>query len=225
MDNALICDLISNMLGFGMRDAALSACNQINHSKWTDEDRVKFLVIARNFGEDFVLSIIRRFRDIEWGDFCLLQYYCSDAAPKDSAERGLAVADRVVKVARFASDGYWMQAGLFCAVAKYNEAIGAYLNSNKQPDNLFRISDCYVVMRKKEEAVGQLTEIENYFKPVASRAGLQIANVYFGFGDDKQGIAALRAVMKKYPGSRESNTAHIGLERRKKEMGGGLDAD
>jgi TolA-binding protein len=118
-----------------------------------------------------------------------------------------------------------MQAGLFSGIRKYNEAIGAYLNSNKQPESLFRISDCYVALRNKEEAVGQLTEIENFFKPVASRAALQIANVYFGFGDDKQGIAALRAVMKKYPGSRESNPAHIELERRGVKMSGGTDAD
>jgi TolA-binding protein len=70
-----------------------------------------------------------------------------------------------------------------------------------------------------------LTEIENFFPNSAAEAALKIAFVCQNFGDEKGCVAALRAVMKKYPKTGQSNTAHIELERRGKGMGGGIDAD
>ena len=106
-----------------------------------------------------------------------------------------------------------------------DDAIKAYRVTNREPDSLFRIADCMRRQKKSTEAIAQLKEIEGFFAPQAPEAALRIAWIYRDNKEEKQFIAALRGILKKYPRSGQSNTAHLELERRGVKMGGGVDAD
>jgi hypothetical protein len=80
-------------------------------------------------------------------------------------------------------------------------------------------------MGKLANAVAQLKEIENFFENVAPKAALTIAQIYQAAGKKVEEVGALRGVMKKYPKSGESNTAHERLEALGIKIGGGVDAD
>ena len=75
-----------------------------------------------------------------------------------------------------------------------------------------------------EQAVAQLREVEAFFKDHAAEAALRIARLYQHAGKKKLCVAALRGVLKKYPESGQSSTAHQELERLGIKMGGGVDA-
>ena len=73
--------------------------------------------------------------------------------------------------------------------------------------------------------MAQLREVEGFFQKEAPEAGMRIAAAYRDTGDQKQYIAALRGVMKKYPASGQSSEAHQELERLGVKIGGGVDAE
>lgn len=223
MGNGLIVRLIDALLSGQRLDMARSACDRIDHSKWTDDDRLNFLVRVAKLDERLTLSVCKKMRDRDLGNFRLLKYYAGDeyGFKPDKLDKALPIAAEVVKVPRYASEGYWIQAQLLQGARRYEEAIESYINSQQEPDSLFAVASCYVAMRKRDEALTQLTQIENYFKEYAPQAALEMANVHRAFGDKDSEIAALRNVMKKYPTSGASNPAHIRLEAYDVKMGGG----
>ncbi|MEI6108152.1 MAG: hypothetical protein WCR49_14215, partial [Opitutae bacterium] len=77
---------------------------------------------------------------------------------------------------------------------------------------------------QKDQAIGELRGVEKFFAGSAPRAALRIAYVYQAWKEQANFIGALRDIMKKYPGSGESNTAHIELERLGIGSGGTTDA-
>ena len=107
----------------------------------------------------------------------------------------------------------------------YKEALAQYQAADNPPATLYNIVDCYLKMRMRDMAIGQLQEIENYFVKEAPRAALQIAYIYRDAGDKARYIGCLRQILKKYPGSAQSSRAHLDLEKLGVKMGGGIDAD
>jgi TolA-binding protein len=97
--------------------------------------------------------------------------------------------------------------------------------ADNPPHNLYRIADCFASQGKLDQAVGQLREIENFFKNNASDAALRIAYLYRDAGKRDLYVASLRNVLKKYPKSGESSRAHEELEKLGERIGGGVDAD
>lgn len=169
---------------------------------------------------DLVRDICMSFDDKELGQMELLRFY---HGRKDAA-LGIPVADQLLRSARFAKDALWLKAQLLHATRQFPQAIAVYQQCDNPPDNLWAIADCYAKQDQLERAVAQLREIEAFFKPHAPEAALRIANLYREAGKAPQHIAALRMVLKKYPESAQSSTAHHELERLGVKMGGGVDA-
>ena len=81
-------------------------------------------------------------------------------------------------------------------------------------------------MGNLKAAIQQLREVEAFFKNHAPDAALRIAHLYRSAGMKTEQIAALRAVLTKYPRSSQSSSAHQELERMGiKRIKGGVDAD
>jgi TolA-binding protein len=139
--------------------------------------------------------------------------------------KGMPLADEMLKNPAFAREANWMKAEMFHWQGKYPEAIAAYQMADNPPQNLWRIVDCFLAQGKRDQALAQLREIENFFADQAPQAALRIAYVYRDAGDKKQQIAALRGVMTKYPKSGESSQAHQDLEALGFRIGGGVDAE
>jgi len=151
----------------------------------------------------------------------LLRFYHWARDTKD----GVAVADELAKVPRFAREAHFKKGQLLAWAKRYREAIAAFQRADNPPDNLWAIADCYARMGRLAEAVRQLREVEAFFKDHAPEAALRIARLYKSAGKDKLYVAALRAVMKKYPKSRQSSEAHQHLERLGARIGGGVEAE
>ncbi len=98
-------------------------------------------------------------------------------------------------------------------MGRYEEAIKLYRTIGKPPGTLWAIQDCQYRMKKVDEAMRTLQEIETMFPPDASRAAWQQAWYMHQAGEDKTAVAMARRIMKVYPKSQESSRAHQLLEK------------
>lgn len=205
-----------------VKDYAL-AKNVYEKFKWDSMSDTEKNTIARYlWHKDYTLMkrTYNIFADKDFGRHGLLCYY---HWRRD--QKGLPLATDLTNVDRFAKDAWYKKAEFFQWKRKYKEAIEAFKSWDQQPQNLWRIADCYIAMGKVESALVQLQEIENFFKGQSSAAALRIAHVYRDVGNKKKHIAKLRSVLKKYPKSRESSTAHQELEKMGIKIGGAVDAE
>ena len=67
-------------------------------------------------------------------------------------------------------------------------------------------------MKQYANAIKTFRDLEALGVGVASRAGLKAADIYKIAGDKGKEVAQLRSVLKRYPKSGESSTAHNRLE-------------
>ena len=170
--------------------------------------------------EGQVLIILNHLKDQELADAERLRYFHY----KMNTKRGIPMGKKVVRIATYAQEAWLKLADMHEHLNQWREAINALRQSDNPPETLFRIATHFVRLGQVPNAVAQLREVENFFKNVAPRAALAIADVYKAAGKKSEEIATLRGIMKKYKGSSQSNTAHERLEAMGIKIGGGLDA-
>jgi tetratricopeptide (TPR) repeat protein len=194
-------------------------------AKVTDAQRENNFMpeVTRRNDEKLTADVCNSYDDKARGQFRLFLYYFE----RNINDKALAMADAVAKAPEYATETYYRKGLILQRIGKLPEAIAAYKLADNAPANLFQIAECLVGLKKFDEAVAQLREIENFFKPNAAQACLRIARVYRSQGLPKEKLAAaLRNVLKGYPGSPESSEAHLELESLGyKRLGGGQDAD
>jgi tetratricopeptide (TPR) repeat protein len=205
-----------------VQDATMgrSVFNRLPMSQLTDAEKTS---LARYFwrkSPDLVKDICMGMRDKELGQMELLRFY---AFLKD-AQNGLPIADSLASSPVYSKEAIQVKADLLFATRQFAKAIPAYQMCENPPNNLWRIADCYENLGKRDQAIDQLREVENFFKAFNSEAALRIAHVYGRAGQRELCIAALRAVLKKYPKSGQSSSAHEELEKLGVRIGGGVDA-
>ena len=108
---------------------------------------------------------------------------------------------KVARIATYAQEAWLKLADMHEHLHQWREAINALRQSDNPPETLFRIATHFVRLGQVPNAVAQLREVENFFKNVAPRASLAIADVYKAAGKKSEEIATLRGIMKKYKGS------------------------
>ncbi|HYG76021.1 MAG TPA: tetratricopeptide repeat protein, partial [Planctomycetota bacterium] len=138
---------------------------------------------------------------------------------------GLPLCDTLAGVPELAKEVLWKKAEFFHWSNQFEKAVVAYRDSDNPPHSQFRIAECLQRLGKVQAAVNQLQEIQNFFKEQAPEAGLRTAWIYRDAGDKAKFESSLRAVMKKYPKSGQSSTAHQELEKLGVRIGGGVDAE
>ena len=106
----------------------------------------------------------------------------------------------------------WTKASLLQRLGRYEEAIKAYREANRQPDSTWVIADCLVAMKQFPQAVSTVKELEAVGGAVASAAALRAADIHRTAGDKGAEVKQLRSVLKRYPKSGESSQAHNRLE-------------
>ncbi|NQT92273.1 MAG: tetratricopeptide repeat protein [Lentisphaerae bacterium] len=182
---------------------------------------------------EFVEPSIARMEDQEWGKMETLEFFFwgkqHGRLSASQLKRCHPLAVEVTKVDRYAKRAWWIKAEFHSWDGQFKEAIAAYRMSDNPSLNLWKIVDCFLALRKPKEAIVQLKEIETFFKGESSRAALRIAHVYRDSGDKPKYVSSLRGVLKKYPESGESSTAHQEMEamgyKISRYIGGGEDAD
>ena len=143
---------------------------------------------------------------------------------KQVKKERMDLAAHLTGVDDYAAGAWWIKAEFHFWERQLKEALAGYRMADNPPDNLWQIVECFKGMGNVESAVGQLIEIENFFKSQAPRAALAIAYTYRWARRKNEEISAFRAVLKKYPESGESSRAHQELEKMGIKMGGGTDA-
>jgi len=222
MSNRQIRDLMS-FLYDDVHDEAMArnAFEKLRLDEMSDAQKASLARYFYHKNPKLVRDLCMMFQDKELGLAELLRFYHWARDTKD----GVAVADELAKVPRFAREAHFKKGQLLAWAKRYREAIAAFQRADNPPDNLWAIADCYARMGRLAEAVRQLREVEAFFKDHAPEAALRIARLYKSAGKDKLYVAALRAVMKKYPKSRQSSEAHQHLERLGARIGGGVEAE
>lgn len=221
MDNAGVFRLMKVMVN-SLKDISMAknAYGNIKQDQWTDQDRAAFVGWAIGVDEELFVSACQSMKDHDLGRATLLWAYHA----RRFTEKGLKVSEEVIKMPVYADRAQWQRAELFEVSGKFAEANECYKISSNEPEKYFRIAENLLRLKQKDPALAELRGIEKFFPGSASRAALRIAYVYRGANEQANFIGALRDVMKKYPESGESNTAHIELERLGIASGGTTDA-
>ncbi len=159
----------------------------------------------------------------KYADYCRMEYF----QWSKQYDKGIEAAKRCTLVDKYANNAWWRMAEMYGAKKKWAEAIKAYRQCQNQPDNLFRIAECYKNWNKLGNAIQQLVEIENFFgakdKRQGSRSAWVQATYYRHFGRDALENKALWKIMGKYPNSGESRRAHERLEAKGLRIKGAVD--
>jgi TolA-binding protein len=203
-------------------ELARSVFAKIPLDKFTDQDKSEkiFPEVSRR-DEKLVVDLAASYQNKDLGKHRLLIYY-QNAGVNDKA---LVLADELTKSPDFAADAWYRKATILHRTGKFADAITAYKAADNAPTNLFRIAECLVALKKYDEAIAQLREVENFFKKQAPQAAMAVAHVHKSAGNKQKQITALQAVLKVYPESSESSQAHLELEALGiKRLGGAKDA-
>ena len=179
---------------------------------------------------DIAIRACLGFSDATQGKLAALRYYHWRSqhgwirGPADFTD-GLALAADLQKVPATAKEAFSIGGNLLQWSGKPEEAIKAYQQADSPPQTLFWTAECLANLGRLEPAVGQLREVENFFKDQAPQAALAVAYLYRDAGIKDKYVRSLRGVLKKYPKSGESSQAHQRLEEMGLPIGGGVDAD
>ena len=220
MDNRQLQDLI-RVFFEEIQDPTLArnVFGKLHLEAMKDDEKVQLARYLWNRDEGAVEILCPTLTDKDRGRLELLRCY----EARRNAPKGIPLADEVTKSPAGAKEAYWIKGTLLQISGKFAEAIATYQAADNPPHNLWRIADCLLAMKKRDQALAQLREVENFFQDVAPEAALRIANLYRD--DRKQYIKLLRGVLKKYPKSSQSSMAHQELERMGVPIGGGVDAE
>lgn len=190
--------------------------------KYNDNSKYHFARWMWDKDEQPLVDLYNSFENLEWGKMELLRYY----EWRKNPEKGPKLAEELAAAyPNSAKEALYMKGSIQQHHGQFEEAIKTYRRSEHVPHSVYRMAECFQRLGKPDSAIAQYRELENFFPDQAPEAALRIAWVHRDAGDQKQFIAALRAVLKKYPKSGQSSTAHQELEKLGVKIGGGVDAE
>jgi tetratricopeptide (TPR) repeat protein len=209
----------------GEQDMAANVFEKILLGKLTDEQKTDLAGYMARKDIKITEAICQSFKDKDLGQMVLLRGYKSAR----EYEKGIKLGKEVANIPDYSREALWITGEMYESTKKYKDAIRCYRQADDPPDTLWAIANCYEKAGEPNSAIAQLKEIEAFFKKVSPRAALAIAHVHGRSGGKKRTntsyVAALRAVLKKYPKSSESSDAHNELERMNVKTGGGVDVE
>lgn len=168
---------------------------------------------AYDQSEEEVLGVLARVKDKLLATKARFDYFLSKShRNRPFMEKALAEIPELMKSPKYADGLVWTKADLLQGVGRYDEAIKAYREANRQPDSTWEIANCMVALKQYDQAVKTVSELEAVGGATASQASLRIADIYRISGDKGREVTQLRAVLKRYPKSPQSSEAHNRLE-------------
>lgn len=117
----------------------------------------------------------------------------------------------LTKHADHANDIQWSLGDILQRSGKYPDAIAAYTASQKEPQALFRISECQGAQKNHDAAVQTLSSVMNFFKSSAPEAHYRIAGHQAAKGDKDAAIRTLKTVCKVHLNTPWAGKAHQDL--------------
>ena len=139
-------------------------------------------------------------------------YYARAFRNGDFQQKALAEIPALQKSPDHAQDIVWAHATLMQWQGKLEEAIKRYRAANRQPDSTWAVIGCLVALKRYDEAIKLARELETIGGDVAAAACLKAADIYQANGDKAKEVEQLQLVLRRYPKSGQSSTAHGRLE-------------
>ena len=197
-----------------MHEEARTALRSIKLADLADADLVRYANLAAfDQSEEEVLGILARVKDKMFATKARFDYY-NDRSHRNRPfmEKALAEIPELVTSPKYADGLVWTKANLLQGVGRYEDAIKAYRDANRQPDSTWEISNCLVALKQYDQAVKTVSELEAVGGATASQACLRAADIHRVSGDKGREVTQLRTVLKRYPKSSQSSEAHNRLE-------------
>jgi tetratricopeptide (TPR) repeat protein len=94
---------------------------------------------------------------------------------------------------------------------RYQEAIAAFQQSQRDPQALFQVAECQGRLKQNDAAIQTLMGIVNFFTSSAPEAQYRIASQYAAKGDKEAAIRTLKNVCKVYLNTPQAGKAHQDL--------------
>jgi tetratricopeptide (TPR) repeat protein len=180
----------------------------------TDEETRRFALLAANYQtEEDILRHLARIKDKLFATKSRFDYYLSKSHRNPPfMEKALIEIPELLKSPQYADGLTWTKATLLQNLGRHEEAIEAFRAANKQPDSTWEITKCLTALKHYDQAIKTVSELESLGGPIASRASLEVANIYKISGDKAKEVGQLRTVLRRYPKTGESGAAHDRLE-------------
>ncbi len=212
---AQLMDLIAKLnQHLQMHEEAQTVLRTIRTDTLADAEIQRFALLAGQYQtEEDVLRHIGRIKNPLLATKTRFDYYLSKSHRNPPfMEKALIEIPELAKSPQYADGLTWTKATLLQNLGRHQEAIEAYRAANKQPDSTWEIAQCLVAMKQYDQAIKTITELESLGGPIASRASLEVANIYKISGDKAREVNQLRTVLRRYPKTGESGAAHDRLE-------------
>ena len=197
-----------------MHEEAQLVMRAIRTDGMTDEEIKRYAMLAASYQtEEDVLRHLARIKDKLFATKARFDYYLSRSYRNPPyMEKALIEIPELLKSPQYADGLTWTKASLLQGLARHEEAIEAFRAANKQPDSTWEIAQCLRAMKQFDQAIKTVSELESLGGPIASRASLEVANIYLSAGDTAKEVGQLRTVLRRYPKTGESAAAHDRLE-------------
>jgi tetratricopeptide (TPR) repeat protein len=197
-----------------MHEEAQLVMRAVRTDGMTDEEVKRFAMLAAGYQtEEEVLRHIARIKDKLFATKARFDYYISRSHRNPPyMEKALTEIPELLKSPQYADGLTWTKATLLQNLGRHEEAIEAFRAANKQPDSTWEIAQCLRAMKQYDQAIKTISELESLGGPIASRASLEVANIYLTSGDKAREVGQLRTVLRRYPKTGESAAAHDRLE-------------
>jgi tetratricopeptide (TPR) repeat protein len=197
-----------------MHEEAQTALRTIRTDNLSDPEIQRFALLAGHYQtEEDVLRHITRIKDPMLATKTRFDYYISRSHRNPPyMEKALAEIPELAKSPQYADGLTWTKATLLQNLGRHQEAIEAFRAANKQPDSTWEIAQCLRAMKQFDQAIKTISELESLGGPIASKASLEVANIYQSAGDKAKEVGQLRNVLRRYPKTGESAAAHDRLE-------------
>jgi len=199
----------------GMDEEAQSMIRMFNLQGLSDDEIKTYAFFVAGYqGEEEVLRLLARIKDTQTATKARFDYYMARThRNRPFQEKALAEIPALKKDPKYAGQSLlWTEAELLRGLGRYEEAIKAYQTANRQPDSTWGVTDCLEALKRYPEAIRNVQALESVGGAVAAQACFRVADIYRAGGDKGKEVDQLRLVLRRYPKSKESSSAHQRLE-------------
>lgn len=197
-----------------MPDEALVVLHSVRTQEMDDAALRRYAFVVVDFeGEEAFLRAVEKMKDKTAAAGTRFDFYYGRAfRNSDYQNKALAELPLLTKVSDNPQQFVWPHATLLQWQGQYEEAIKLYRKDNRQPESSWRIIDCRVAMKDYASAIQLAGELESLGGDIAAAACLRAADIYRSSGDKAKEVQQLQLVLRRYPKSGQSSTAHERLE-------------
>jgi tetratricopeptide (TPR) repeat protein len=199
---------------YGMHEEAQAVARTVDQQAMDDKELNDYARLLGNYEDEAtVLRVLGRIKDKPFAIKARYDYFLSKShrnAPY--MEKALAEIPALEKIPAYSKDVVWTKAELLRNLGRHEEAIKAYQAANRQPNSTWEVANCQIALKQFDQAVKTVQGLESIGGSIASQASLRIADIYRSSGDKGKEVQQLRLVLRRYPKSGESSTAHDRLE-------------